>query len=516
MKRMNRKSHTSTSRTIAPKTAIPRTTVYPCPCPGPCPQTLPQRVAELEVEVADINVTLAQQTAELQNHETRIDNLEQTVYGGGYPPYPPYPPPPPTYPFNDPLYPFRLSNQQQSQQDPFGSDKSLGQPAEQGRDMMVSDSRDVTTTYPPYPYYPPSKKPPIIFDGYSISYQMHSVNGVTAYFWYLIPESSTNTDVYRFSYKSSSNKYWYEPVNPLDYSVVYPASATDGSHITYIYEFITDYGYGLRPYLYLAQDTTPHTALGYQYMQITFTSTTTTNEWCYVPVAEVNPSVSTPYSRNINFTFTKTSVVYSSVTYYNVVDPTAIDPLTDVNKFPTGIVNNGGSTDITSEIVPIGTSVAFLLPFDSNVYQVSFTATLKINTETIPVVPPQSSINYLSGSSYVSAQPAVVQLYVMQMTSTGPSISTTPTASLQFTWSNMCTDPSSVLPAPGNFMVYQETGITGQPGAYYQACPSNIYTVYNIAPVLDTNGNPYGRRLVTLGVTAGFSFSTANMIITRV
>jgi hypothetical protein len=343
------------------------------------------------------------------------------------------------------------------------------------------------------------------------------VNNVAAAFWYLIPESSTNTDVYRFSYKTSSNRYLYEPVNPLDYSIVYPASATDGLHITYIYEFIPDYGYGLRPYLYVAQDTIPHTILGYEYVLVTFTSTVTTNEWCYIPVSQISPVVpSTPYTRNIDFTYAKTSVVYSSVTYYNVVDPTVIDPNADINKFPIGIVSNVSGVDITPDIVPVGPSVGFMLPFDSHVYQVSFTATLKINTEAIPVVAPQPSINYLSGSGYVSAQPAVAQLYTTQMTATGPEVNINPTASLQFTWANMCVDPLIALPSPANFKTYQETGITGQPGTYYKACPSNIYTVYNIVPVLDTNGLPYGRRVVTIGVTTGFSFSSANMIITRV
>lgn len=486
-----------------------------------CPPTISQRVSVLECEVADINVTLAEHTRELNNHECRIEKLEKNCNPCD-PCNPPYPQP--CLPYNDPCYPMACNT---------GIENNIAGNSSYIDNTMYSNY-GMTPYYrpqscpppcpapcqspcpPPCPPCPPSKRPPIIFDGYSISYRQVYINGTLTAFWFLIPETTANTEVYRFSLKTTSNKYVYEPVDPMNFSMVYPPSATDGTHITYIYDNIPGYGWGLRPYLYLLEASDPHTIIGYQYIEITYTSPPSV-EWDYVPLPPPNTSMSifTPYTRSLTFTFTRTQAINTGITYYNTVDPSAINPTVYVDKYPINITSPDPNVFIPPDIAPIGPGVAFILPFDTYTYQVSFSANLKINTETIPVTPPQSSINYLQGSGYINAQPAIAQLVVYQLTSTGVAIDKNPSASLVFNWSNIAIDPTLPGPPPNNFKIFQEPDVTGQPGTYYQAAPSNVNPVYNIVPILDTNGKPMARRLITIAVTQGFSFSDATLTLVR-
>ena len=79
---------------------IPKT--VKCATPYAGQPTLAQRVSCLESEVADINVALAEQTDELNNHEHRIDKLENCLNNSGlpnsFPPGPLPPCPPGAYP----------------------------------------------------------------------------------------------------------------------------------------------------------------------------------------------------------------------------------------------------------------------------------------------------------------------------------------------------------------------------------------------------------------------------------
>ena len=484
-----------------------------------CPPTIPQRVCVLENEVADINVTLAEHTCELNNHECRIEKLENTSNPCPSPCQPNLP-----YPYNNSFYPM---NQNTSLGGSGIENNIAGNSSYIDNSTMYSQNsygmipcpRPCPQPCPPpscTPFFPPSKRPPIIFDGYSISFRQVYVNGTPAAFWFLIPETSASTEVYRFSLKTTSNKYVYEPVDPMNFSTVYPPSSTDGTHITYIYDNVPGYGFGLRPYLYLLESASPHTIIGYQYIEITYISPPSV-EWDYVPLPPPSTSVSifTPYTRSLVFTYAKTQAINLGITYYNTVDPTAIDPTNFVNKYPINITSPDLNVIIPPDIAPIGPGVAFILPFDTYTYQVSFSANLKINTETIPVVPPQPSINYLQGSGYIGAQPAIAQLVVYQLSSSGVAIDQNPSASLIFTWSNIAIDPTIIGPPPNNFKVFQEPDVTGQPGAYYQGAPSNVNPVYNVIPILDTNGRPLARRLVTIAVTQGFSFSEATLTLIR-
>jgi len=185
---------------------------------------------------------------------------------------------------------------------------------------------------------------------------------------------------------------------------------------------------------------------------------------------------------------------------------------------PINIVSTDCNISLAPYIAPIGPGVAFILPFDNNVYNICFTAVLKINTENVPLNPPNTigSIFYLQGSGNILAQPAVAQVIVYQLDINGVAIDNNPAAAISFSWNNICINPQLTPPPPNNFKVFQEPTIPGPGGAYYQSCSSNSNPSFNIIPILGPNGKPLARRLITVLVTDGFSFSEAIMTITRV
>ena len=253
----------------------PRNLVFQTNCNGGngfgmCPPTLAQRVNCLENEVGDINIVLAEQTCRLNRHEKQIKELECR-----YPPYWPCPPvcnpcPPVCNPCPPVCNPCNPCN-----------------PCEPCNpcDPCPPVCNPCKPCPPPCP--PPCKpclppKPPIVFDGYSISFRLVYINNIPAAFWFLIPERPHCGDVYRFSFKASVCKYLYEPVCSSNYGFVFPPNEKDGEHVTYIYENIPGYGWGLRQYLYIDKVKKPKTAIGYQYTAVAFTNPCGT-EWSYVP-----------------------------------------------------------------------------------------------------------------------------------------------------------------------------------------------------------------------------------------
>lgn len=228
-----------------------------------------------------------------------------------------------------------------------------------------------------------------------------------------------------------------------------------------------------------------------------------------------NLSTTNLYVRNIQLVYSQTSTMSSGVVYYNTVDPSTINSVNNVTKLPIQINNLDTTDNILSEIVPINNGLCFMLPYDSNTYQLSFTSELKLNTENVPVVAPQSSINYLSGSPNGSSMPAIAKLVVYQVDSTGCIVDTNSSAIISSTWSNIITDPTLSGPAPANFKIFQEPTVSGVPGSYYKTGSSNISQSFNLLPVLDASGIPQGRRLITIAVTNGFCFSSCNVNITK-
>jgi hypothetical protein len=229
-------------------------------CPPYAP-TLAQRVTCLEEEVSDINVTLSEQTCELNSHECRIRQLECDIR--------------------------KLECQEVCNPClPFYNECEPCNPCERPCSPPCDPCPPVCNPCCPPPCPPPCppvpKRPPIIFDGYCASYRLVYCNGIPAAYWFIAPECGSFAAVYRFSWSPSAERYVYEPVDPNNYSIVYPPSSCDSLHITYLYENIPGYGLGLRPYLYTAQLPTPHTIIGYQYIPITFVNPSST-QWCFVP-----------------------------------------------------------------------------------------------------------------------------------------------------------------------------------------------------------------------------------------
>lgn len=525
------------------------------PC---CRPTIGQRVVCLEEEVGNINMTLAGQTCELNNHEKRLDILEQcTICPEPCPP--PCPPKRPCSPGSpdcsdsDSCCSSRSSSPDYAcftQQDCFSTELNYsdGIVNAAGTDQPIIDSGIGNFNQCSVPYNINENlnnackdpcinsciiecpklndcfekqinfKPPIVFEGYSVCFKQTVLNDNLASFWFLIPEKTLNQEVYRFSWNACMSVYIYEPVNPNNLVVVFPPSATDGTHITYTYEFIPGFGLGLRPLLFLGPSSCPHIILGYQYILVNFTDNNTQG-WAYVPICnnnqicnQINQCITCPNSKNLTFIYTQTSQLVNGITYYNTVDPSAINPSINVTKYPINIISDDPSICIKEDIMPMGSGVAFMLPFDTNTYQISISAELKINTE-IGIVTPLGSINYLSGSGIPAAQPAVAQIVITQLSNMGIIVDTNPTSSLNLTWNNICTDPLLQSPPPNNFQVFQEPNIIGQPGAYYKTCTSNTATIDTI-PILDTNNKPLSRRLVTILVTQGFSFRVVKAVIT--
>ena len=223
-----------------------------------------------------------------------------------------------------------------------------------------------------------------------------------------------------------------------------------------------------------------------------------------------------PYARNIIFEYKKTYArAADGILYLDVVDPNEINPTSNVNKLPISICNADPCFSIADEIIPLDSGVAFLLPFDSFIYQISFSAELKINTESAGVVTPLGSIYYLSNSNNPTSQPAIARVIVYQLNQTNTIVDINIANQISFTWNNIDYDPASPNTPPGNFMIFQDLSIPGQNDTYYKTHSTHHSSVFNISPILDSNGLPFGRRLVSIVVTRGFSFNKANMTIVR-
>jgi hypothetical protein len=334
-------------------------------------------------------------------------------------------------------------------------------------------------------------RPPIVPNDYHLSYLQTLINGIPANYWYLIPDMSKNGEIYRFSWKNAPNKYIYEPVDPKDYSIVFPPSSTDGTHVTYVYENIPDYGWGLRPYLYGDKVSVPHTIFGYVYTQINL-SNPLSRGWCYAPVS---------YFRNIIFKYPR----LSNGQRYHTVDKNLIDQYDHVTKFPVSAISSDPNMVIKSDIIPFGTGVAFMLPYDNFSYKVVFTAELRISTD-------DESMSLLSGSDIVGAQPAVAQLVVCQMTESGAIDIRKSDQAIHLTRADLIKEAP---PHETMNRVFLQNDIEGEPGKHYKTGNDVSSGECIIDPIIDEGHHPFGRRIITVVVTRGFSFSHVKINIVK-
>ena len=221
------------------------------------------------------------------------------------------------------------------------------------------------------------------------------------------------------------------------------------------------------------------------------------------------------YNKKIIFKYSPVVNPIDQPVYYNVVDPSLIDPSSltgNVTKYPLEIISCNPRDCIARDIIPVqNNGVSFMLPYDAHTYQFSFVPLLKISTETGTTATPDGSINYLSGSGNVAAQPAVAEVVIFQNSVSEEIVVTR----VELTWTDICIDTALPPVPPNNFAIYGGPYVTGPDGTYYKTCTTQS-SIFNISPALDINGFPIAtRRLVTVRVTEGFSFDSVIMNIVR-
>lgn len=213
--------------------------------------------------------------------------------------------------------------------------------------------------------------------------------------------------------------------------------------------------------------------------------------------------------REIILYYPLNTITNNNITYYNVVNPNAINPQLNVTKFPCSIKS---CVDISCDIYTTNTGeLYYILPNDNNTYYITFSAELKISTETS--ITSYGSINYLSGSSVIAAnpQPAIVNLIFAEETCNVITPISNINSQLQLTWNNVQTNPGSTLLPPSNFIVFQEPFVSGLPGSYYKANNSTSCFTYEFRSLQ----NNCSKRLISASVTSGFSFSAVKIKISR-
>jgi hypothetical protein len=521
---------------------------------------------------------------------------------------------------------------------------------------------------------PMVRKPPIIFDGYSIWFRKILINGVPSAFWFLVPDTAMNSQVYRFSFNISAGKYVYEPVVPVDFAQIYPATPRDSANITYIYDHIPDHGFSLIPYLHLGKAPVPFNILGYRYTKIHLASG---EAYCYVPgsscmeseyhdgcndysylsdsdsdcchkkhrkshkkkhkklrqkkcysdssssdsdcderygrrhhrsrsrsrsssrhsdhyrsrsrsrssrrssrsssrhssphsVVESSQSPETDseshhsdhshhshrsdhsrrsdrsdhsdhhgiYDRTFIFGFapviTNVSTTSTPDNYYYTVDPTVIDPsgVNYISKYPITVISAHSDDDSTADAIPLNPGVGIVLPLDTATYKISFTAELRINSNSSvlgtgvyastpdgPIDYLQSGVKNINANINLSSSPAVIKVEVRYMTPAGVIIDTNNANTLDFTLDNMCVNTEPVPPLINLTTRTNPIVIGAAEGTYYVTCTPEHNVPFDIfypSAALDSEGRPYGRRVVTVVATEGFSFHNATVHIMKV
>lgn len=463
------------------------------------------------------------------NLEGRVGYLETEVsYLKLQHQYPTHPPNPYPYPYPYP-YPTPLPPQQgdtyflKRGQEQIRNDARV--PLSQQNLHFQGESAEMAHyeyPTPPSPAPNPSARPrppPIIFDGYRIATDPYNI-----VHQYLIPDSSPHTDVYRFVYDSSINKYAYIPVDPTDLNK--SLTSTDDQP-KYKYMFIPGYGWGLCPdNSTFGPDPSPHTITGYQYIEVTGYG------WCYAPTTSStpgptpNPLPSTNYDRVIRFDFNNYVPYYHYYLHYHGASNYdghytseylyyAYDTSGGVDyKYPYSIY--GVSTD---KIIPIaGIGVGYLLPNDNNVYEVIFEGKLKLATRHIfTLYPNQRNLESAPQPLELAAgpgdptdnnnftpdpegSPAYIELIYFVVDATGAIESTQTISLLTITQNDLKRDTTS--------LVDKILSVDG----YVETQDLLITPDVNLMPA----SNPAGRRVISVRASSGFQFSYGKVTIKSV
>ena len=250
------------------------------------------------------------------------------------------------------------------------------------------------------------------------------------------------------------------------------------------------------------------------------------------------PSCSVPVctTRNIVFKFNPVQYGCCGSIYYYAVDQSTIDNVINgngsgnmfLNKYPTSVYSLDPCYDLSQDIVPFNDGVGIALPTDFKICQVSFTAELRINSYNLgsPITTPNGFIDYLQqaptpNSPPLSPQaPAVIQLQIAYVTNSGVLIDTNSGTTQIFTLQNMCSNSpgqSCSSNTPFNLIVKIDPEHPETINSYYSSCTSSQNPIVNITypqSTLSCNGKPYGRPILTVVCTQGFSFNSAQVNIT--
>jgi hypothetical protein len=395
-----------------------------------------------------------------------------------YPPYP-YPPPPPF-----PYYPLLPTQPFPGFREEARSSMNRHLDGEQARHENAHIGTENAHHLYPQNYQIP-RRPVIIFDGYRSYYDPLTQH------WYVEPESSAHTDVYRFRYNSTSNvqKYVYEQVDPSNRIVVLP-STQNQPHL--YYTFVPEYGWSLcNVDITFDADVSPHTINGYEYKQ------TTSYGWCYVPVSgpAANNGTTASYDKIIVFGFT----------YYNPYITTGYYPF---------YYNNGVTTTwqypyalrevSTAHIIPLtNNGVGYLLPDNSEVKELILQAKLRIHKAAIRnlsndnVYPDGSSNPFefgYGGDNTLSLTPCAEIVYLV-VSDTGVVQETTTIGKVTFTQESLETEDGN----SNKLKLYEDT--------YFQTKDLLVAPDFNLLPA----SSPNGRRVITIRASSTFSFVYAKI-----
>lgn len=378
------------------------------------------------------------------------------------------------------------------------------------------------------PIFESNMRPPVVFDGYTVTQKtVYSPCGNVCY-WFLIPETSVNRVTYRFSYNRSICKYVYEPVNCNDYSIVYPPNANDPVNVTFIYDNLQGDCYFLIQYLYHGRLAYPLNIIGYKYGPIPISACITSFGFipCQpmyangfnMPCCDQSQSPCCNQSqlpcefntcntiKSYIFNFTPLSQAVDDITYQYAVLESEFGS-TNYN-YPSSITSLTGC-DISNDVTQFLNGVGLSLPYDNCTYRVAFTAELRINSS-------NDYINLLAGSGIIPNQAAVVRLQTRYVDSSGTFIEDSG-SEISFNWTVMCTNGSSNTP-PANFKINTDPAYPGAAGTYYMSCLTNQEVIANISyppSTLGPDGRPYGRRVITFATDPAFSINSVTVKVSR-
>lgn len=324
------------------------------------------------------------------------------------------------------------------------------------------------------------RQPPIIFNGYSISYRTVVFNGVTSSFWYLFPTTSSDSRVYMFYYSTSALAYLYQAVNPSNITTQYPTSQTTP---LFKYAFVNNYGWSLitisPPSSTLGADPHPFTIVGYNYLFVAGVG------YCYVPDGSIisptpdniDPSVKFLFS-SYTYSYYDSSNVYHVKPYYNYDNSNVNVKLPYLTYDPYG---SAGS--IAQKTIPMDTHVGYLLPVSYSPYSLTISAQLAINKDCLSTLD--------TGNPYVEIYyQQSYENYVVTGTPTGPA------GIISFTSADLIRDSS-------NNLVLND-------GEYYLT----VVKTNNTPLLISTDNNSlYGRRVITLRTDARFNVVNATVNI---